>query len=103
MTNWLLKSALGALLALSLRVPAVVTAQSDASFQFYHGSGKTSRISVDNNNDEIKNNGRKFEVVLNPGVEVCITIINAHPTNYKYSLEAVVDTTQPQLPDLSVI
>ena len=49
------------------------------------------------------NSPRKFAFTLKPGAEVCVIIANAHPVNYRYSLDAIVDTTKEPLPDVSAI
>jgi hypothetical protein len=62
-----------------------------------------SRVFIDDRGQPIANSRKKFDLVLRPGAQVCIEISNAHPVNYKYSLEAIVDTTKPELPDISKI
>ena len=89
--------------ALTLALCSPLAAQSEAAFQFYHGSGGTSRIAVDNDGKEVRNGKRKFDLVLAPGADVCVSVANPHPVNYRYSLDAVVDTFKADLPDLSVL
>lgn len=91
------------LILASFAVGTSLSAQSEADFIFYHGTGKSSRVAVDNDNRIVLNNRTKFDLALPQGSEVCVVVANAHPVNYRYSLDAVVDTTKPELPDVSKI
>jgi len=78
-----------------------VEAQEQASFTFYHGSAGKSQVKVDNRNQQNNNVATKFTLVLPVGGEVCVSIPNAHPAMYSYSLIAKVDTPKVESPDIS--
>src|SRR5687767_2232619 len=76
-------------------------AQDQITFRFFHGKGGQSRTTVDDADRRLENQHLRFSRVLTPGTEVCIGVQNAHPINYRYSLDAIVDTSESGLPDLA--
>lgn len=81
--------------------PQLAAAQDEAVFVLYHGRAGQSRVTVTDRNEGSLNFRQRFSRSLTVGTPVCVVVQNAHPANYKYSLEAIVDTSQPELPDLT--
>ena len=97
-----MRAILMALSFLAVTLPGnALQAQEQITFRFFHGRGTQSRATVDDTDKRLENQHLKFSRSLLPGSEVCVTVQNAHPVNYKYSLNAIVDSTEPSLPDLS--
>lgn len=89
------------LLALSV-MSSTLKAQTRVDYYYYHGAGSTShRLKPGSANGYELEGGVNVDTRLKPKTKVCITVVNGHPINYSYSLNAAVDTSSPKLPDLS--
>jgi hypothetical protein len=92
------------LLAITVSFVTPMTAQEQITFRFFHSNGGKSRAIVDDADRKLENQHFRFSRVLSAGDEVCVAVPNAHPVNYKYSLDATVDTTEiAALPDITKI
>jgi hypothetical protein len=75
--------------ATGVAVTASAGAQDRITIEFYHGAAaKSQAFAVDRGEGFRESTRHSYRFVVEPGAEVCISVANAHPVNYAYSLDA---------------
>lgn len=86
----------------SVGTASALDGQSQVIIHYYHGVEGASRALIkDLGGGMIETSAKEFSFIVPRSSEVCVLIENAHPVNYAYSLNATVDTSGPELPDVA--